>query len=234
MDESKLIFFTGAPGSKWSAISEVLTNSPLLEIDTSDRNEQRVYSHGEKFNNVQHLGSYFGPGMEFGEKWDMIDTLSKDEILSEIDKAFTDTESNKFRIIKCHQFVNNLDYIKEIFPSSKIIIITRPVESCYKGWFGSGGFDITYPVYKPYYKNEAGAKRYIEREVKLAEGWIKEKKLRKYRADEEHWTRFWGFKDLEPQSYIDNYIKSIEGYLYSFDNKPSYDTYISYYGFPGL
>ena len=32
--------------------------------------------------------------------------------------------------------ISNLDFIAETFPESKIAI-----ESCYKGWFGAGGFE---------------------------------------------------------------------------------------------
>ena len=31
-DESKLIFFTGAPGSKWSAVSNVLSKNEIMPI----------------------------------------------------------------------------------------------------------------------------------------------------------------------------------------------------------
>lgn len=232
--EDKLIFFTGAPGSKWSAVSEVLTHNPIIDIDISDRSPEREYSHGTKFNSVQHLGTYFGPGMEFGEQWDKIHTLSKDEILNEIQQAFSKETYNKYKIIKCHQFVNNLDYIAETFPTSKIIIVHRPVDSCFKGWFGSGGFKITYPVYSPYYKNDDIAKNYIRLECEQAQDWITKKGLKSYNVNQEHWEKYWSIEAGKPQSYLDNYIKSIEGYLYSFDNKPSYDTYISYYGFPRL
>ena len=233
MDESRLIFFTGAPGSKWSAVSEVLTHTKLLEFDISDRNEDRVYSHGEKFNSVQHLGTYFGPGMEFGENWDKLHTIPKNEILLEIEQAF-ELDTGGYRIIKCHQFVNNLDYIAETFPTSKIIIVHRPVPSCMKGWFGSGGFDITYPNYAPYYKNDDIAEYYIRLECEQAQEWIAKKGLKSYNVNQEHWEKYWGINAGEPQSYLDNYIKSIEGYLYHFNNKPSYDTFISYYGFDNV
>lgn len=233
MQEDKIIFFTGAPGSKWSAISEVLTHTSLIKIDTSDRTPERVYSHGEKFNNVQHLGTYFGPGMEFGEQWHEIHKLSRQEILDEIDSAFAE-DTNDYRIIKCHQFVNNLDFLTEMFPTSKVIIVHRPIPSCYKGWFGSGGFNITYPVYEPYYKDVDTAEYYIRLESEQAQDWIAKKQLKSYNVTEEHWKKYWNIDTGEPQSYLDNYIKSIEGYLYHFDNKPTYDTFISYYGFENV
>ena len=45
VDESKLIFFTGAPGSKWSAVSNVLSMTDRIVINTTDRDESREYTH---------------------------------------------------------------------------------------------------------------------------------------------------------------------------------------------
>ena len=45
VDESKLIFFTGAPGSKWSATAHLLALSGLYNINTSDYNDDRIYTH---------------------------------------------------------------------------------------------------------------------------------------------------------------------------------------------
>lgn len=67
IDESKLIFFTGAPGSKWSAVAHLLALSGRYNINISDYNDDRVYTHpGPK---ISHLGSYWGPGFGVGEKF---------------------------------------------------------------------------------------------------------------------------------------------------------------------
>ena len=61
MDESKLIFFTGAPGSKWSAVSYI--PSECMDVDTTDRTPERLMVSKDVYNGVRHTGLYFGPVM---------------------------------------------------------------------------------------------------------------------------------------------------------------------------
>ena len=70
MDESKLIFLTGAPGSKWSAVSWVL--SEAMPVDKTDRTPDRLMVHKEAYNGVRHTGVYFGPGFELGHNLSLI------------------------------------------------------------------------------------------------------------------------------------------------------------------
>ena len=79
MDDDKLIFWTGAPGSKWSAASYVLSHTSKINIDISDQTPERCYIHPKKFGGIRHVGSYFGPGFEFGHKFHEINTLTKNE-----------------------------------------------------------------------------------------------------------------------------------------------------------
>ena len=53
------ILFTGAPGSKWSSVAANIYGS--ADIDQTDSTSERAYKHGK----VNHMGSYFDPGMEF-------------------------------------------------------------------------------------------------------------------------------------------------------------------------
>lgn len=69
-----LLFYTGAPGSRWSAISQVLGQMP--HVNKSDESDQRLFHH-LKFSG--HKGMYFGPGMELGESFDKIESLSRNE-----------------------------------------------------------------------------------------------------------------------------------------------------------
>jgi hypothetical protein len=229
IDESKLIFFTGAPGSKWSAVSNVLSMTKKININTTDRNEDREYTHPTKFNKAQHLGSYFGTGMEFGEGWHEINKFSKQEILNEIDKAWKEEKRTDYRIVKSHMISNNLDFIAETFPKSKIVIVFRPIESCYKGWFGEGGFDITYPKYHGYYKDEQTAREYIKEETKDARQWIFNRNLTIHTATSKHWKDYWDITDSQ-----NRFIKSIEGYFFEKKDPSrdvSLDTHIAYYNF---
>ena len=61
------IFFTGVPGSRWSAVAQDIKSSG--DYDCTDRADHRVYTHegtGEGVSNFSgHCDSYFGTGMEF-------------------------------------------------------------------------------------------------------------------------------------------------------------------------
>lgn len=237
IDESKLIFFTGAPGSKWSAVSNLISLTPRIKVNITDRSEERTYSHPPKFNSAQHIGSYFGPGMEFGHKWHKLDTLSKDEILEEISKPWTEENPDEYRIVKSHVICNNLDYIAETFPKSKIMVVFRPVESCYKGWFGSGGFDIPYPKYKEHYIDEPTARKMIEEETRDSRQWIFERGLPVHCATARHWNDYWHLNDSDEESRIFRHIRSIEGYVFANQNPSRYvtlDTCLAYYNFQDI
>jgi len=127
---SKYILITGAPGSKWSSVAENIYQSP--DIDRSDSSEQRGYQKGV----VKHQGAYFDPGMEFDnspENWD---------------RPFSGTGQ---RIIKSHTFAHQLDRLKDM--GHPIVMVRRSNLECYDWWMQAGGFDITYPNYKNYYKD---------------------------------------------------------------------------------
>jgi hypothetical protein len=124
---------TGAPGSKWSAVSRTIYWSN--DIDHSDYSENRKY-HMESQSIPSHMGAYWDPGMEFG--------IERDEW----DKPFS---GDGYRIIKAHTFAHNLENLKTLgYP---IVLVYRNDYECVKQWFDMGGFNITYPNYKPYYKN---------------------------------------------------------------------------------
>lgn len=117
---------TGAPGSKWSSVARSIYWSK--DVDSTDYSDNRTYHIG-------HCGAYWDPGMEFN--------------VDEWDKPFNGKGK---RIIKSHTFANNLDFLK--FDGSPIILVYRNDYECMNWWLEAGGFDITYPNYKPYYKNE--------------------------------------------------------------------------------
>ena len=124
------ILFTGAPGSKWSSVAENIYQSP--DIDRSDSTSERAYLKDV----VKHQGAYFDPGMEFENdrgSWDI---------------PFSGTGR---RIIKSHTFAHQLGKLKDMgYP---IVMVFRSNLECYDWWMRAGGFDITYPNYKTYYKD---------------------------------------------------------------------------------
>lgn len=224
MDESKLIFFTGAPGSKWSATAHTLSHNKIMPINTSDYSEDRIYTHPAP--PVSHLGAYWGPGFGWGNKFHEINKLSKDEILEEIEKPYADKNWDEYRIIKCHQFSLNLDWIKENFPTSKIMIVLRPNRVCSEGWLKAGGWDITYPTYRPYYKDDATFKKLALEELQAAKTFIDKHDLEMQVVTHHYWRKRWGInRDTEE---LELYMNSLEK---THDGRWHYDVTIAEYNF---
>lgn len=129
------IFFTGAPGSKWSGVAQQIETNPAF--DTSDRTPERTYSHSEYGG---HKGAYFGTGMEFPP------------VLTHfvLDAPFTGTGT---RLYKSHEWAYMLEDIKKQFPESWIVMVLRGNDDCFDWWKQAGGWNITYPNYE-WYKDD--------------------------------------------------------------------------------
>jgi hypothetical protein len=97
-----------------------------------------------------HLGSYFDPGMEFGTWFDQLDQHTREECEREFDRPFSGTG---VRIIKSHMFMNHVGFLKQTWPDCPIILVHRGDDACLGWWIRCGGFDISYPNYRPYYKD---------------------------------------------------------------------------------
>ena len=146
----KYIFMIGAPGSKWSAVSKNIYYSP--DIDRTDYSDARTYYHHDSWGTMQlmHMGAYFDPGMEFGGFFDEIDCYTREQCEAEFDRPFTGTG---VRIIKSHVVAHNIDFLKDHWPESPIVLVQRPDDACLDQWVKSGHFTITYPKYDQYYQN---------------------------------------------------------------------------------
>jgi hypothetical protein len=143
----KYIFVAGVPGSKWSSVVRNIYYSP--DVDRSDSADDRYYSRDGQ---VMHVGSYFDPGMEFGTWFDQLDQHTPAECEAEFDRPFTGTG---VRIIKSHVFCYHIGFLRQHWPDAPIIMIHRGDDASLGWWVRSGGFDITYPNYRPYYKDLA-------------------------------------------------------------------------------
>ena len=146
---SKYILITGAPGSKWSSVAENIYQSP--DIDRSDSSKQRGYQKGV----VKHQGAYFDPGMEF------------DNLKENWHRPFSGTGH---RIIKSHTFAHELDELKNL--GHPIVLVYRSNLECFDWWVQAGGFDITYPNYKEYYRDLENMKLQINLQNKDIMGFI--------------------------------------------------------------
>lgn len=235
MEDNKLIFWTGAPGSKWSATAWCLSKTKKLDIDISDRASHRGYEHSN-FPGTRHVGSYFGPGFEFGNKFHNINTLTKNEIKDEINKAFSNNKyPEKYKIIRCHQFVYNLDWIRDTFPTSKIVIVYRKPEMAFNGMLSIGSIaEIKYPNYKEYYKNDKILEEKINEECYLASKWIFDNDMDVNVACYNHFKQRWGLTFKSEEDQVAKYIRSLEGFFRkNLDpyEKIRYDTIIAYHNF---
>lgn len=163
----KYIFVAGAPGSKWSSVVKNIYWSP--SIDHSDYSESRTYYHdasGEY--QLMHLGAYWDPGMEFGDNFDKLNSLSRQECEKEFDRPFT---GSGIRIIKSHVFCNHLDFLKNTWPDCKIIMVNRDNDACLGWWVRCGHFDITYPNYKWYENLKQMSKMIDDQNYHLRQFW---------------------------------------------------------------
>jgi len=145
----KYIFVAGAPGSKWSSVVKNIYYSP--NIDRSDYSDERTYYHeawGQR--ELMHLGSYFDPGMEFGQNFDRLDQLTPAECEQEFDRPFN---GKGIRIIKSHVFCHYTDFLQTHWPDCPVVTVLRPTDACLGWWVRCGHFDITYPRYSEYYRD---------------------------------------------------------------------------------
>lgn len=145
----KYIFVSGAPGSKWSSVVKNIYYS--LDVDSSDYSDARTYYHDASGRmELMHLGVYWGPAMEFGDQFERLDQYTKEQNEAEFDRPFSGTG---VRIIKSHVFGYHIDYIKQTWPDCPIVLIDRSDDACLGWWVKCGEFQISYPLYRDYYKN---------------------------------------------------------------------------------
>ena len=145
----KYIFVAGAPGSKWSSVVKNIYYSP--DIDRSDYSDARTYYHDASGKReLMHLGAYFDPGMEFGRFFHRLPEFDYYQCEAEFDAPFS---GEGVRIIKSHVFANHIDYIKQTWPDSPIVLVHRSDDACLGWWVKCGHFNITYPSYNKYYKD---------------------------------------------------------------------------------
>jgi hypothetical protein len=97
--------------------------------------------------------------------------------MGEIESAYNPNDPGKVRIIRCHWFSYQLDWIAENMPWVDILFVLREPEMCFRWWKESGGWDISYPCYK-WYSNDEVLKRQILQETRLMHKFINERGLK--------------------------------------------------------
>ena len=172
-----LILAMGAPGSRWSGAIRIL--SLMYEnINTSDNNNEWNYEKSVSYNkylqatrlkdrreepNRQikvgwHRGAYWGPGNPAGDKFDILDTLTKEEIIEEFKKPFANWESG-IKIIKSHWFSYHIPLLRELFPKAILWSFYDTDKICQEWWHTVGGWEISYPNYDWYKDDETMLKQ---------------------------------------------------------------------------
>lgn len=160
----KYIFLIGAPGSKCNLVCKSIYWS--LDIDHSDYSPERTY-YNSLISSVEpiELGSWFGPGMEFGNWFEKINDYSKEQCEAEFDRPFK-PNSQGIRIIKSHVLAHHLYFIAATWPDSVIVSCYRNHDACLGWWIRSGHFGISYPKYDHYQNNFETIAKAIEKQNK--------------------------------------------------------------------
>lgn len=96
-----------------------------------------------------HIGAYWDPGMEFDlpVNYEYIEPTELEKIF---DQPFS---GSGIRIIKSHTLAHNIEYVKQHWPDCPIVLVHRNNDACFGWWIRCGGFDISYPNYRPYYQD---------------------------------------------------------------------------------
>lgn len=163
------IFFTGAPGSRWSGVSQVFRDT-WDNIDNTDLVPEKTYKHPLY---KGHVGNYYGPGMLNGTWLDQY-LGSKQEWRKEIDQSFTG--SKPVKLILSHHFAYWLKELIETFPSSKLVLCYRTDQECFDWWHNAGGWDISYPSYS-WYQNDTKMMNEIQKQNTAILDFINKNKL---------------------------------------------------------
>lgn len=158
-DGADLIIAMGAPGSRWSGSIRAIQAS--IDINSSDDDSDRIYDliDGE-MPLGWHRGAYWGPNHQFGHNFDCLDDLTKEEVIEEFKRPFTDWEPG-IKVIKSHWFSYHIPLLREWFPKAKLIAFYMPDDFCFDWWHKVGGWNITYPHYD-WYENDQRMREQIE------------------------------------------------------------------------
>jgi hypothetical protein len=142
-DGRDIVFVAGAPGSKWSAIAHALMYAD--GVNTSDLDLSRTYEGTSK---ALHFGNYFGPGMEFGDKFVDLTSYDRTRLLKEF--ALPYSAPGGIKLLKSHLFCRHLTFLAQTFPAASFLLVHRPDKDCLDWWTQAGGFSISFPDYSWY------------------------------------------------------------------------------------
>jgi hypothetical protein len=189
LSNKKYVFLTGVPGSRWGRPENMIyEQADIIDISCRWPHQQDNPKHG-----TRHIYTFWGPFHEHGEQFDRLDLLGPGEVMRQIDAVYDDNDPRPYRIIRCHWFSYQLDWIAEHMPWIDILMVFREPEMSYRWWIQSGGWDISYPNYT-WYSNDAVMKRQIMIEHKLMLKFCRDHGLKQERnlAEPNEWfAEYW-------------------------------------------
>lgn len=200
----EFVFVAGVPGSSWSMISHRL--KVLLDHDLSDVNEDRKFQLPPMYENrfsevkerdlISHLGSYFGPCNEFGDKFDDIkNNYTLEEFYEECRRPFTGN-NEKPKSIRSHWFSYNLDWLWNNCKGQDLFLLYKNSQLSRDWWFERGGWSIHHPVYT-WYENDDRLFEQIKIENTNLLNFAEEKGLIWQTYSEDWWKQRFGEKEKQ-------------------------------------
>lgn len=201
----EFVFVSGVPGSSWSMISHRL--KVLLDHDLSDVDDTRQFQLPPMYQDrvgdlqeremISHLGCYFGPHNEFGEKFDDIkNNYTLEEFYDECRRPFINTESTKPKCIRSHWFSYNLDWLWDNCKGNDLFLLYKNSQTARDWWFERGGWTIHHPVYT-WYENDERLFEQIKIENTNLLNFAEEKGLEWQTYSEEWWQKRFGKKEKQ-------------------------------------
>lgn len=201
-DGADLILLIGVPGSRWSNVHRRICEHP--DINITDWSEDRFWEalnediNGDINFTGNHRGSYWGPGNMFGENFDCLHALSKQQILAEFMRAFENWDGIK--IIKSHWFAYNIAYIRNLFPRAKIVCCFVDAVESFFWWHHSGGWGLGYANYAWYENDIRMLEKIKEENYNILNYNISRDNDFKYYKRSELWEQLGLSKNPEPRS----------------------------------
>lgn len=194
----KYVFVCGVPGSCWGWPINYLYEACDL-VDTTSSKPWRI-NNNQPCAAIHKDTLFAGPYHEIGEMFDQLRLFpNKQAIFSEIDSAFDHTIEHKIRVVQCHWFSYQLDWIVENLPEVDILLGMRNPEMSFNHWHNGGGWKIEHPSYK-WYNNSQTLWRQSQIEHKLMQQFVKQHDLRIINGWGADWVE-WHWPELAP--YVD-------------------------------
>lgn len=227
MNDIKFVFVAGVPGSAWSMITrrfkkrqegfDFTDDTPERQFNLPQDIKQRytIDIDQDKWKANGHIGSYFGPYHEFGQKFDdLVHYSNVSDFYSECMIPFKDN-SLPNKLIRSHWFAYNLEWLWENCKGHDLMLIYRDPKISKDWWHQRGGWDIQHPVYT-WYQNDERMWQQIQKETELIWNFGQTKNVKWLDWDhEDSWIEKTFDKKLDPKTFANpNFDDTIKiGYL---------------------